>query len=45
MGRFQSPTFYYGGTGPMVAGDFDGNGTEDLVVLTSSTTIAVLLNK
>jgi hypothetical protein len=44
-GRFQQPTFYYGGTGPVVAGDFDGNGTQDLAVVTSERTVAILLNK
>jgi hypothetical protein len=44
-GRFESPTFYYGGAGPLVAGDFDGNGLQDLAVITSERTVAVLLNK
>jgi len=44
-GRFQSPTFYYGGNGPLAAGDFDGNGTQDLAVVTSERTVAILLNK
>jgi hypothetical protein len=44
-GRFQSPTFYFGGGGPLVAADLDGNGTEDLAVATSGETAAILLNK
>ncbi|MBZ5617064.1 MAG: VCBS repeat-containing protein [Acidobacteriia bacterium] len=44
-GRFQLPTFYFGGGGRLVAGDFDRNGTEDLAVITSERTVAVLLNE
>lgn len=50
-GRFQVPTFHYGGMGyfarggPLVAGDLDGNGTQDLAVMTSESTVAILLNQ
>lgn len=44
-GRFQSPTFYFGGGGRLVAGDFDRNGTQDLAVITSERTVTVLVNK
>jgi len=43
-GQFGSPSFYFGGGGRLVAGDFDRNGTEDLAVITSDETVAILLN-
>lgn len=44
MGGFQPATFSFGGS-ELIAGDFDRNGTQDLAVITSESTGAVLLNK
>jgi len=44
IGGFQPATFSFGGS-QLIAGDFDRNGTQDLAVITSVLTGAVLLNK
>jgi hypothetical protein len=49
-GGFSSKSFYPAGDGPLVAGDFDGNGTIDLAVVSSGfsqsgNSVAILLNQ
>ena len=42
-GGFGSRTEYLGGGGPLVAGDFDQDGVQDLAVMTDGHTVAILL--